>query len=81
MNDRPLQRKYARLERERRFLLHRLPDSIDAADFERLRDLYLANSNLRLRRIPRPNGALIQLKPDQKLALADARKNDRHRQS
>jgi len=61
--------KYARIERERRFLLARLPASIDpAAGYRRIEDRYLDRTRLRLRRVSSPAGAVIELKLNQKLS-------------
>ncbi len=66
MNDRPLTRPYARIERERRFLLDQMPDHVDAHDYRRIIDLYIADSRLRLRRIEQPDGQLVLMKLGQK---------------
>lgn len=79
-DDRPRKRAYARIERERRFLLSELPSSVDLAAFERLRDLYIDGTHLRLRRIEAPAGDLILAKLGQKIADPDAPDNPRHRQ-
>jgi hypothetical protein len=51
MDDRPTRRTYARIERERRFLLERLPAGIDASDFERIHDVFIEGTHLRLRTV------------------------------
>ena len=59
--------KYARVERERRFLVRRLPDEVQQqADFTRIVDSYLTNTRLRLRRMESPEGELLECKLGQK---------------
>src|SRR5579862_7940610 len=41
--------KYARVERERRFLLERFPDSADVVRIRHIRDRYIDGTSLRLR--------------------------------
>lgn len=79
MDDRPRRRGYARIERERRFVLDALPPHVDAGDFERLRDLYIAGTELRLRRIESPDGELILVKLGQKTIDPDAPADPRRR--
>jgi len=53
--------KYARIERERRFLLATPPAGIDlAAGYRQLDDLYLEGTRLRLRSVTAPDGALLE---------------------
>ncbi len=60
--------KYARIERERRFLLAALPAGIDpATGYQQLDDLYLEGTRLRLRSVTSPTGTLIEQKLNQKL--------------
>jgi hypothetical protein len=60
--------KYARFERERRFLLPAPPPELDPdRGFQRLSDLYLAGTRLRLREVRAPDGALVERKLNQKL--------------
>jgi hypothetical protein len=60
--------KYARFERERRFLLPALPAGLDPGrDFQRLSDLYLDGTRLRLREVRAPDGAIVERKLNQKL--------------
>ena len=59
--------KYARVERERRFLLAELPAGIDlAAGYRELADLYLDGTRLRLRSVTSPSGAILEQKLGQK---------------
>ena len=78
--DRPLRRKYARIERERRFLLNCLPPGVGPEDYERLRDLYVSGTELRLRRIERPDGSLVLIKLGQKTLDPEAPEDPRRRQ-
>lgn len=78
-DDRPLKRKYARIERERRFLLERLPAHVDPGHYTRLRDLFVEGTFLRLRRLETPDGAEIVTKLGQKIADPDAPEDPRHR--
>lgn len=80
MTDRPRTRPYARIERERRFLLDAWPDFVDPDVYERLRDLYITGTELRLRRIEDPSGALIQVKLGQKRPNPADPGNARHRE-
>jgi CYTH domain-containing protein len=80
MNDRPQHRPYARLELERRFLVERLPANIDPNDFERLHDLYLRDTHLRLRNVHAPDGTWITSKLGQKIANPAALDDPRQRQ-
>lgn len=72
MNDRPLRRKYARVERERRFLLDELPPSVHDGEFERLKDLYVHGTDTRVRRVEKPNGDVLVIKLGQKMPDPDA---------
>jgi CYTH domain-containing protein len=78
--DRPTHRKYARIERERRFLLDALPDTLALDDYERLHDLYIADTHLRLRRVHRADGVWITSKLGQKIVAPDAPDDSRQRQ-
>jgi hypothetical protein len=78
--DRPTKRPYARIERERRFLLDRLPDGVDPEDYERLDDLFVEGTHLRLRQIHSPKGDWIITKLGQKIADPDALHDPRCRQ-
>jgi len=80
MLDRPVKRPYARIERERRFLLERLPTGVDPADYERLDDLFLEGTHLRLRQVHSANGDWIITKLGQKIADPDAIHDPRCRQ-
>jgi CYTH domain-containing protein len=63
--------KYARIERERRFLLRAVPALPDLdADVARIDDLYLEGTSLRLRQATAPSGAVLQQKLGQKRAVA-----------
>jgi CYTH domain-containing protein len=60
--------KYARVEAERRFLLAALPAEIDpATGYQTFEDLYFLGTTLRLRRVTSPDGAIVELKLNQKL--------------
>lgn len=78
--DRPLRRKYARIERERRFLLDALPAQVDAADYVRLRDRFVEGAPLRLRRVERPGGDEVVTKLGQKIVDPEAPSDPRRRQ-
>lgn len=58
--------KYARIERERRFLLRALPDGLAARPFTHITDHYLPHTHLRLRRMTDETGAVVALKLTQK---------------
>ena len=73
MTDRPTKRPYARLELERRFLLERLPAGVDPDDYERLDDLFVAGTHLRLRVLRRPSGDWIVTKLGQKIVDPEVR--------
>lgn len=57
--------KYARTERERRFLLQRLPEGLPT-EYRRIRDWYLDGTRLRLRRVEDGDGKVLDLKLGQK---------------
>lgn len=59
--------KYARVECERRFLLEGLPATLHPEDYERVTDLFVASTHVRLRDIRRPNGEWIATKLGQKI--------------
>ena len=80
MNDRPAKRPYARIERERRFLLERLPDGVDPETYERLDDLFVRGTHLRLREVRAPNGDWIVTKLGQKVLDPSAPGDPRCRQ-
>ena len=58
--------KYAKMERERRFLLAELPPGVDPDDYLLFEDLYIADSGLRLRRATDPSGKVVEMKLGQK---------------
>jgi CYTH domain-containing protein len=60
--------KYARIERERRFLLAERPAAADALRYYDVDDLYITASRLRLRKVTGADGATIQYKLNQKIA-------------
>ncbi len=60
--------KYARIERERRFLLHKLPDGLTERPFTLITDYYLPHTRLRLRRMTDESGAVTALKLTQKFS-------------
>ena len=76
-----LRRPYARIERERRFLVERLPDVVDPDDYQRLDDLFVTGTHLRLRQVSRPDGTWIITKLGQKIADPDAGDDPRCRQT
>ncbi|MCB9779645.1 MAG: hypothetical protein H6742_13860 [Alphaproteobacteria bacterium] len=78
--DRPTKRPYARIERERRFSLRALPDGVDPAFYERLRDTYIDGTQLRLRRVEAPDGSLVVVKLGQKRPDPARPDSPRHRQ-
>ncbi len=78
LSDRPERREYARVERERRFLVDHLPAA--AVAYQRLVDLYIDGTQMRLRRIESPKGELIICKLGQKLIDPAAPNDPRRRQ-
>lgn len=80
MDDRPTYRPYARVERERRFLVERLPGDVDPDVYERLDDLFVEHTHLRLRVVRRPTGEWIATKLGQKIAHPEAPTDARLRQ-
>jgi len=62
--------KYARIERERRFLVQQLPDDL-SADYQHILDRYIPGTRLRLRRIESPAGETLALKLTQKYLAAE----------
>lgn len=59
--------KYARLERERRFLICELPEEIaNSSGFSLIEDLYIDDTRLRLRKVSDSEGQLIERKLGQK---------------
>ncbi len=78
--DRPQKRGYARIERERRFLVETFPQNVDPEIYERLVDRYIENTELRLRLIESPEGAFVQVKLGQKRANPLDPENPRHRE-
>lgn len=79
MDDRPTKRKYARIERERRFLLSRLPASVDPDDYQRLRDCFVSGTHLRLRVVETPSGDVVIVKLGQKTLDPEAPEDPRRR--
>ena len=79
MTDRPTRRKYARIERERRFLLTRLPDSVNPDDYERLRDCFVSGTHIRFRIVEAPNGQVVVVKLGQKVPDPEAPDDPRRR--
>lgn len=80
MSDRPQTRKYARIERERRFLLEALPPALEGAEFQRLRDCFVSGTHLRLRRVESPTGEVRVVKLGQKILDPEAPQDPRRRQ-
>ena len=63
--------KYARVERERRFLLHEMPEPLTrASEHVQIWDNYLTNTRLRLRKIRTPRTKKWTMKLTQKFAPA-----------
>lgn len=59
--------KYARIERERRYLLSMPPVGLNMdGDYSRIVDLYVPNTRMRLRRIEKPSGHVLEYKLTQK---------------
>lgn len=79
MHDRPLKRKYARIERERRFLLGQLPPQLDPDNFQRLHDRYILGAPMRLRRVETPSGVPLLTKLGQKIVDPENPESTRHR--
>ncbi|MEZ6096144.1 MAG: hypothetical protein R3C03_18280 [Pirellulaceae bacterium] len=77
---RPMKRQYSRIERERRFLLDRLPYQADPANFQRVRDRYIHGTNCRLRWIENPDGSEKIAKLGQKLPCSMHSPCARHRE-
>jgi hypothetical protein len=65
-------RKYARVERERRFLLDALPSFVDTTHFERFEDLFVIGTHVRVRTIRRADGTFVISKVGQKIVDPDA---------
>ncbi|KAA3643012.1 MAG: hypothetical protein DWQ07_21075 [Chloroflexi bacterium] len=64
--------KYARIERERRYLVKQLPEDLDQhGEFTRIIDNYVNATRLRLRRIETSDGEVIQYKLGQKYLTDD----------
>lgn len=80
MDDRPLKRPYARIERERRFLLESLPPTVDPGAFERLRDCFVTGTHLRLREVSTPSGEIVVVKLGQKIVDPSAPDDPRRRE-
>ena len=76
---RPLKRKYSRIERERRFVLARLPEAVDPEDYQRLRDCFVRGTHLRLREVSAPDGTFMIAKLGQKIVDPDAPNDNRRR--
>lgn len=74
-----MKRTYARVELERRFLVERLPATLDRESYERLEDLFVEGAHLRLRRVRRPTGELIVAKLGHKIPDPDAPDDPRRR--
>jgi CYTH domain-containing protein len=54
-----MKQKYARIERERRFLLDGFPEAVEATEVRRIRDRYLDGTRLRLREQTEERGGRI----------------------
>src|SRR5439155_10228663 len=75
----PTQRPYFRIELERRFLLERLPEAVDATQYETLDDLYIEGAHVRLRVVRQPSSAWVITKLGQKIRDPDAPNDARRR--
>jgi CYTH domain-containing protein len=80
MDDRPTKRPYARIELERRFLLEGLPAELDPNEYERLDDLLVEGTHLRLRQVRKPRGEWVVTKLGQKVVDPEAPDDPRRRQ-
>jgi CYTH domain-containing protein len=80
LNDRPRIRRYARIELERRFLLEVLPPGVKEDDYERMRDVYVHGTHLRVRHIYAAGGEWITTKLGQKIPNPRAPDDPRQRQ-
>jgi CYTH domain-containing protein len=63
--------KYAKVERERRFLLHQFPKNVDAVRVRKIADRYIDGTTLRLRKVTEENGPTAY-KLTQKISARDA---------
>ncbi len=63
--------KYARIERERRFLLRKLPDGLAERPYTLITDHYLPYTRLRLRCMTDETGIVVALKLTQKFGETD----------
>ncbi len=67
-----MQHKYAQIERERRWLLTTLPDSLqNSQNYQQIEDRYIINTPLRLRRMTAASGQVTARKLTQKYQAAD----------
>jgi CYTH domain-containing protein len=57
-----MENKYARIERERRFLLRQLPADLDQSQFTLIEDRYIEGTRLRLRKMSAATGQLTAVK-------------------
>jgi CYTH domain-containing protein len=62
--------KYAKIERERRFLLNQFPKNVDVARIRRITDRYIDATTLRLRKMSEENGPTAY-KLTQKISARD----------
>jgi CYTH domain-containing protein len=62
--------KYAQVERERRWLLMRVPDLPGDVQIQRIVDRYVHGTRLRLREVTEPDGSVVR-KLGQKVRLGD----------
>lgn len=76
----PLERKYSRIERERRFLVERLPDGVDPGHYRRLHDRFVEGAFLRLRRVEEPDGTEVVTKLGQKIVDPERPDDPRRRE-
>jgi hypothetical protein len=67
--------QYAKVEIERRFLLHDIPDDLDPEEsYIRIIDLYITHTRLRLRKMETPAGKTVALKLGQTRSLIKLKK-------
>ncbi len=68
--------KYARIERERRFLLEKLPADLDRSQFTLIEDVYLTGTRLRLRKMTAPDGTISAMKLGHKFVASNQRPHE-----
>ena len=63
--------KYARIERERRFLLAQLPPELNPSQFTLIEDVYITDTRMRLRKMTMPDGTVLAMKLGHKFVAPD----------